>query len=399
MPLLVQFPFPAWATRPDEVAADRRNPERLPPLKPPRCPLSTLNCRLDDALPPHLRLAHRQATPQPQARRRVRGRPRGGARHRPTARRSTACSSPATSSTRRATARGRAHRLRLLRASSSATGIPAVVIAGNHDHPRRMNAFARVLDLVNVHVRGEPVVADEGGVIEVSSPRRHGDRGHRRAALGQRAQGPRLRVADDGGEHFEQYAEGVAGDDDPPVHRLPRGHRQHPASPTSSSQDAKVGGPRERRARAPHGRCLRRSRRRCSRRRRSTSRSATSTCRRTSSCANAHYCGSLLQCDFGEAGQEKRVNIVDVTPGRKAKVEHVPLQLDQAAHEHRLPQGGRHPRRDRRRSDRIAGDAYVKVFLKVDAPGPRPRRAGARAPPERRRHRRQRTRVAQEADA
>src|SRR5919108_2548640 len=40
--------------------------------------------------------------------------------------------------------------------------IPAVIIGGNHDHPRRLNAFSRVLDLVQVHVRGDPVVADEG---------------------------------------------------------------------------------------------------------------------------------------------------------------------------------------------------------------------------------------------
>jgi DNA repair protein SbcD/Mre11 len=37
------------------------------------------------------------------------------------------------------------------------------------------------------------------------------------------------------------------------------------------------------------------------------------------------YSGSIVQLDFGEAGETKRVNIVDVDPGRPAKVRHIPL--------------------------------------------------------------------------
>jgi exonuclease SbcD len=40
----------------------------------------------------------------------------------------------------------------------------------------------------------------------------------------------------------------------------------------------------------------------------------------------AHYAGSLLQMDFGEAGEDKRVLIVDVKPGVPAKVLSVPIQ-------------------------------------------------------------------------
>ncbi len=39
----------------------------------------------------------------------------------------------------------------------------------------------------------------------------------------------------------------------------------------------------------------------------------------------AHYAGSLLQLDFGEAGEEKRVVVVEVEPGRPAAVRSVPL--------------------------------------------------------------------------
>ncbi len=62
--------------------------------------------------------------------------------------------------------------------------------------------------------------------------------------------------------------------------------------------------------------------------------------------ANAYYCGSLLQCDFGEAGQPKRVNIVDVSPGKKARVERVPLKSIRQLHNIGKPQTGRHPGRD-----------------------------------------------------
>jgi exonuclease SbcD len=38
------------------------------------------------------------------------------------------------------------------------------------------------------------------------------------------------------------------------------------------------------------------------------------------------YAGSLLQCDFGEAGEDKRVVVVDAEPGRPSTVESVPLR-------------------------------------------------------------------------
>jgi DNA repair protein SbcD/Mre11 len=39
----------------------------------------------------------------------------------------------------------------------------------------------------------------------------------------------------------------------------------------------------------------------------------------------AHYAGSLLALDFGEAGEQKRVVVVDVEPGRLATIESVPI--------------------------------------------------------------------------
>src|SRR3990170_8581586 len=88
--------------------------------------------------------------------------------------------------------------------------IPAVVIAGNHDHPRRLNAFSRVLDLVNVHVRGEPVLAEEGGIVEVTS------RGGAETAVIAALPWVSERKVRDfeslfaGGKQFGQYADGVS---------------------------------------------------------------------------------------------------------------------------------------------------------------------------------------------
>ena len=41
----------------------------------------------------------------------------------------------------------------------------------------------------------------------------------------------------------------------------------------------------------------------------------------------AQYSGSVIQLDFGEAGDEKRVNLIEVEPGRRAKITSLPLTL------------------------------------------------------------------------
>src|SRR5215470_8213823 len=48
-------------------------------------------------------------------------------------------------------------------------GVPAVLIAGNHDHPRRFEALAPLLETVHIHLRGDPRGPGEGGVIDVES--------------------------------------------------------------------------------------------------------------------------------------------------------------------------------------------------------------------------------------
>jgi exonuclease SbcD len=73
----------------------------------------------------------------------------------------------------------------------------------------------------------------------------------------------------------------------------------------------------------------------------------------------AHYAGSLLPLDFGEAGEEKRVVIVDVEPGTLAAVTSIPLV------------SGRSLRRETGTWDELAAradelaDAYLDLTVQV----------------------------------
>lgn len=244
--------------------------------------------------------------------------------------------------------------------------IPAVVIAGNHDHPRRMNAFSRVLDLVQVHVRGEPVVAEEGGIVEV--PSRDGSETAVIAALPWVSE-RKVRDFESlmGGEHFGEYAQGVSQ----MMAHLCAGFQRDTANILLTHvllEDSKVGGP-ESGERLIH----------------MSQAYVVKTPMLPSSpqytalghvhmpqefpLANAYYCGSLLQVDFGEAGQAKRVNIVDVKPGAKAKVEYVPLTSIRQLRNLGSHKEGVTLEEIKALVPEVWED-YLKVFLKVDAPVP-----------------------------
>lgn len=80
--------------------------------------------------------------------------------------------------------------------------------------------------------------------------------------------------------------------------------------------------------------------------------------------APARFAGSLLQLDFGEAGQRKSVALVEATPGKPARVTEVPLS------------GGRALRDLRGTLDEVvaqgadAGDAWLRVFVETEGPVP-----------------------------
>ena len=49
-----------------------------------------------------------------------------------------------------------------------ARGIAAVVIGGNHDHPKRLAAVRQLLDPLRIYIRPEPAAPADGGVIRFS---------------------------------------------------------------------------------------------------------------------------------------------------------------------------------------------------------------------------------------
>jgi exonuclease SbcD len=53
------------------------------------------------------------------------------------------------------------------------TGIPSVVVAGNHDHPMRMDTWGMLAEFVGVQARGLPRRRTEGGLIEVPTHSGH----------------------------------------------------------------------------------------------------------------------------------------------------------------------------------------------------------------------------------
>jgi exonuclease SbcD len=248
--------------------------------------------------------------------------------------------------------------------------ISAVIVGGNHDHPRRLAAYSRVLDLVDVHLRGESVRAEEGGVIEVLSRDKS-----TRAIIATLPWVPERKarewatLAGGGSEHFTEYAQEVGGrmadlaarftgdtvnlmvahvflsgavvapdSGERPLH-VGEIYAVSPQQIPSEVQYAALGhvhNPRQPKA---------------------------------FELANAYYSGSLLQCDFGEAGQQKCVNIVDVSPGRKADVRPVPLTSIRQLRNLGSHKEGLTLDELKAEADGV-GDAYLKVFLKADRPVP-----------------------------
>ena len=195
--------------------------------------------------------------------------------------------------------------------------IPAVVIAGNHDSAFRIDGVSRLLSHVGVHALGRPRKANQGGVIQLDTPS-----GKLSVAAMPFASERRLLKAEDlwdkddleQRQHYKQlvaylfdnlasnfredsvnvvmahltldgalraYSEvdyytrdtySLAGQTLPPeAQYIALGHIHKP--------------------------------------------------QQVSNAAPTYYSGSLIQVDFGEAGEDKGFNLVTVEPGRPAKVE------------------------------------------------------------------------------
>jgi exonuclease SbcD len=208
------------------------------------------------------------------------------------------------------------------------TGAQMVVIAGNHDDPLRLDARSLLTELVNVQILGRPRPASRGGTRTLET--RCGEKAVV-AALPFASPGAWVSALDLAGEEasarsryarmFERAVQNLCAAFQPDAVNLLMAHthiegalfgeserRVHIGEDWAASPEAlpstasyialghihkpqKIDGP-----------------------------------------VPAYYAGSLLQMDFGEAGEEKTFNVVTVSPGRSAKrakpaeIEHVPYE-------------------------------------------------------------------------
>lgn len=248
-------------------------------------------------------------------------------------------------------------------------GIPAVVIAGNHDHPRRWNAYAPVFSHLGIHVVGEPVPADEGGVIRIASRDKS-----ETAVVAALPWVSERKVRDFEalmleGKHTEQYAQGVAdmmrhlagGFTKDTVNVLiahayvsgavvgPEGGERPmhvgdlyaitPQAIPSEAQYVALG-----HVHNPDQPALKLS--------------------------NGFYSGALLRCDFGEENHRRGVRMIDAKPGKPPDVEFVPLTTPKSLRNIGSHKAGVTLEELREFADGVDPEAYVKVFVKVDRPLP-----------------------------
>ena len=202
-----------------------------------------------------------------------------------------------------------------------AANIPAVIIAGNHDSAKRIDGIAELLSHVGVYALGRPRRGDRGGIIKLDT-----SDGKLCVAAMPFASERRLLQARDlwdksDLEQRQQYREVVSylledlvqGFEADSVNVIMAHLTMGSAIPSNSEVDFYT------------------------RDAYSLSEQIIPTTaqyialghihkpQQISNAAPTYYSGSLIQVDFGEAGEEKGFNLIDVEPNRPAKVEFVTI--------------------------------------------------------------------------
>jgi exonuclease SbcD len=204
----------------------------------------------------------------------------------------------------------------------AATGATVIVLGGNHDNDRRLQAVEPVLDLGRIITRAMVAKADEGGVVEVQSPAGETALVAVVPFLSQRyvVRADEL-MRGEAATHITAYAERVRLI----VEQLCRGFRDDTINLIAAHLfvDGAAMGGGERPAHtvldyavagtafpgSAHYVALGHLHR----------------AQQVPSPAKAWYAGSPLQLDFGETNDEKCVLVVDAAPGKPARVERRPL--------------------------------------------------------------------------
>jgi exonuclease SbcD len=243
-------------------------------------------------------------------------------------------------------------------------GVQSVVIAGNHDHPARLEAWGTLAELVGVRSLGLPRRRDDGGLIEIDS--RDGERAQI-AAVPFASIGRLVSAIDmtaDASIAAQKYADGMqrilehlAGGFQPDAIRLIIAHT-HLANAVLAGSERKVHVGEEW-AMTPQaipdtaqyvglGHIHRHQ--------------------KVEAPAPTFYAGSPLQLDFGEVGETKQFLLLEAAPRLPVRVEPVPYQggLQLTDVSGTLEEIERDAERHR-----LAGHLRVKVQLPARDPGHR----------------------------
>jgi DNA repair protein SbcD/Mre11 len=239
--------------------------------------------------------------------------------------------------------------------------IACVLIAGNHDHPKKLGALASLLEGLRIHVRPEVRPPDQGGIVSLAS--RDGKEEARVAVLPfvpERRVVDACTVMDAEHEWFEEYSKRIEQILAALVKGLPAtsvnivlahllvdgarvgtGERElhlgqvygvNPQQLPSTVQYVALGHlHRPQEVLAP---------------------------------AKTRYPGSLIELDFGEQEQEKSVVVLDARPQRPPDIELVPVT---AGRRLRTVEGALD---DLQRLADERSDDYLRVRVKAEAPTP-----------------------------
>jgi exonuclease SbcD len=199
--------------------------------------------------------------------------------------------------------------------------LEAVVIGGNHDHPRRLRAIREVLSRLDIQIRPEPARPDSGGVITLA---RGGETAQIAVlpfvSVGKISDAAALMAPE--AERFQEYSERVGAMFDvlsqsfsAQTINLLLAHLFVDNSITCGSERAiHVAKPyaisAQRFPSTAHYIALGHLHRP----------------QDVPAPAPACYAGSPLQLDFGEEGQQKRVIIIEAHPGKPASIDSIPLK-------------------------------------------------------------------------
>jgi len=237
--------------------------------------------------------------------------------------------------------------------------IPAIIIGGNHDHPRRLRAIREILFRLDIHVRPEPARPDSGGIVTVT----RGVETARIAALpfvtvGRISDAAKLLAPE--AERFQDYAERIGAMAEalsqsfsPQTINLFLAHLFVDNSITCGSErDIHVAKPyavsAQRFPSTAHYIALGHLHRP----------------QEIAAPAPTYYAGSPLQLDFGEEGQEKRVVIIDAHPGKPANISSIPLASGRTL---RSIAGSLE---ELESAAGAAGDDLLRVTIRLDKPIP-----------------------------